>query len=153
MRPNHEEQPQIHPDAVVQTEDQRREEAHAVGALKRIMGVMIASTVLLPILAYFRFGRSAATSLLLGCLVALFNFVALRKIVTGIAESFVPARKARRLVVLRFLLRYALVGVAFYAIFKGSAVNLYGLIVGLSLPVLAVFVEAGFELAHAFRSR
>jgi len=102
---------------------------------------------------YFRFGRAAAMSLFLGSLIALFNFAALRKVITGIAEAATPARKARRLILVRFIARYALVGVAFYAIFRGSAVNLYGLVAGLSLPVPAVFIEAGYEVMHGFRKR
>jgi len=48
-------------------------------------------------------------------------------------------------VVLRFLLRYVLMGLAAYAIFSVSPASLYGLFVGLFLPVAAIACEAAYE--------
>jgi len=114
---------------------------------------MIAGTILLPILIYFKYGYAVAISLFVGSVISLFNFGALRKIIANIANQEIPSRRARRMVVLRFVLRYGLVGVAFYAIFRSSAVHLYGLVAGLSMPVLAVFIEAGYEAIYALRGR
>ena len=48
-------------------------------------------------------------------------------------------------VVLRFLLRYVLMGLAAYAILSVSPASLYGLFAGLFLPVAAIACEAAYE--------
>jgi len=53
--------------------------------------------------------------------------------------------------VLRFLLRYFLIALGAYAIFKISRNGLYGLLVGLFLPVGAILMEAGYELYAVLR--
>ena len=53
--------------------------------------------------------------------------------------------------VARFLVRYALVGIVAYAIFKGSGLAFRGFLWGLSLPVAAMMAEAGIEAYVAFR--
>ena len=129
------------------------EDPFSAGALRRIVWVMAASLIVLTPLAYLKFGRKPAASFFVGSVLAIFNFAMLRKVVANIADQTIPIRRARRVVVLRSLLRYGLVAVAFYAILRGSAVNLYGFIAGLSLPVFAIFVEAGYELVHVLRGR
>jgi hypothetical protein len=47
--------------------------------------------------------------------------------------------------VLRFLLRYALMGMGAYVIFTFSPASLYGLFAGLFLPVAAIVCEAAYE--------
>ena len=47
---------------------------------------------------------------------------------------------------LRFLLRYALMGIAAYVIFTVSPASLYGLFAGLFLPVAAIACEAAYEV-------
>ena len=56
-----------------------------------------------------------------------------------------------RVIVFRFLIRYGLVAVVAYAIFKGSALAFRGFLWGLCLPVVAMMVEAGVEGWVAFR--
>lgn len=114
---------------------------------------MLGMTVVLFPIACAYFGRRAAVSFLFGCVLSLFNFAALRKTVSGIADRVIGAGRGQSgtVMVLRFLLRYGLVAAAFYAIFRGSALNAYGLTAGLSLPVFAIFVEAGYEIIHAMR--
>ncbi|HYK50214.1 MAG TPA: hypothetical protein VEU94_10860, partial [Terriglobales bacterium] len=56
-------------------------------------------------------------------------------------------------IVLRFLVRYGLVGIVAYAIFEGSAVAFRGFLWGLCLPVAAMMAEAGVEAYAAFRSK
>ena len=52
---------------------------------------------------------------------------------------------------LRFALRYLLIAVAAYAIFKGSATSVVGLCAGLSLPVGAVLIETIYAIVCALR--
>jgi hypothetical protein len=54
-------------------------------------------------------------------------------------------------VVFTFVLRYVLIAVAAYAIFKGSETSVYGLFVGLSLPVGAILIEAVYVTCGAVR--
>jgi hypothetical protein len=54
-------------------------------------------------------------------------------------------------VVTRFLLRYALIAVAAYGIFRSSADSVYGLFVGLFLPVGAILIEAVYATYGALR--
>ena len=49
-------------------------------------------------------------------------------------------------IVFRFLLRYLLMGLAAYVILSVSPASLYGLFVGLFLPVAAIACEAGYEV-------
>ena len=53
---------------------------------------------------------------------------------------------------LRFCLRYLLIAFAAYVIFKSSADSLYGLFAGLSLPVVAILIEAVLEVYSALRA-
>jgi len=56
-----------------------------------------------------------------------------------------------RVIVFRFLVRYGLVALVAYAIFKGSALAFRGFLWGLCLPVVAMMIEAGVEAWAAFR--
>ncbi len=46
----------------------------------------------------------------------------------------------------RFLLRYVLMGVGAYVILSVSPASLYGFLAGLFLPVAAIACEAAYEL-------
>ena len=63
-----------------------------------------------------------------------------------------PNRPPSGRVVRRFLLRYFLIAVGAYVIFKSSATVVYGFFAGLSLPVVGVFCEAVYELFTTLRS-
>jgi len=55
-------------------------------------------------------------------------------------------------VMLRFFFRYLLIALAAYVIFNSSAESLYGLFAGLSLPVVAILIEAVLEVYSALRA-
>jgi len=115
------------------------------------MGIL---AVALPIVAWFSFGGRTAIGLACGCLVALFNFVWLKRGVEALADRVVGAGKEQsgKGIVARFLLRYVLMGLAAYGILTVSPASLYGLLAGLFLPVAAIACEAAYEvyvaLAH-----
>jgi hypothetical protein len=50
-----------------------------------------------------------------------------------------------------FFMRYILIAVGAYVIFKSSAMSVYGLFVGLFVPVGAVLIEAAYETYGALR--
>ena len=81
------------------------------------------------------------------------NFRSLTRGVEGLADRIVnrsSAEKGSR-IVLRFLVRYGLVGGLAYAIFKSSLVAFYGFLWGLLVPVAALMIEAVWEGYNAFR--
>ncbi len=71
----------------------------------------------------------------------------------GLADRIVNQHSTERgsVVISRFLLRYVLVGVIAYGIFKGSPVAFRGFLWGLTVPVAGMLVEAVYEAFVAFR--
>jgi hypothetical protein len=122
-------------------------EAFYSGALLRIERCMGILAVALPLFAWVRFGGRTAIGLACGCLVALLNFVWLKRGVEALAERVVGAGKPQsgKGTVARFLLRSVLMGLAAYGILAVSPASLYGLLVGLFLPVAAIACEAAYE--------
>jgi hypothetical protein len=92
---------------------------------------------------------------LLGGLLGIFNFVVLKRTVAAVGEV-VAERRATRSVkrqVFKFFFRYLLLGAVLYVIFRGSAVSVYGLFIGLFLPVGAILIEAVYELYSTLRHK
>ena len=94
-----------------------------------------------------------ALGFLAGGAIAILNFVSLKKLVIAFADRVISSEGQHRSsgLVFRFLLRYGLVAVAAYAIFKSSAMSAYGLLAGLGLPAPAIMIEAGYELYGSLR--
>jgi len=132
---------------------ERAAAAFAANTFRRVFifmaGLLIASTPLL----WLRYGRGVALSFVLGGAISLVNFYWLNRVLAAMVEAVAVRGKKRSAggIVLRFVLRYVLIGVAAYAIFKSSAMSLYGLCAGLSLPVGAVLIEAAYAIYVALR--
>jgi hypothetical protein len=124
-------------------------EAEAVyeGALERIRRIMLVLMVPLSGGAWWRFGWRSALGFALGCVVSYLNFHWLKRGVQGLADRIVHAGRPQssRGIVARFLLRYVLMGLASYGILTVSPASLYGLFVGLFLPVGGIACEAAYE--------
>ena len=92
---------------------------------------------------------------LLGGLIGIFNFVVLKRTVSAVGEVVVEGRATRSVKrqVFKFFFRYVLLAAVLYVIFKSSAVSVYGLFMGLFLPVGAILIEAMYELYSALRRR
>lgn len=122
-------------------------------ALPRMLRVMLVVSIPLLVPAWWFYSWPGATGFGAGSLVSYINFRALARGVEGLAERIVnqQSREKGRKIVLRFLVRYALVGAVAYAIFKGSTLAFYGFLWGLCLPVAAMMIEAAFEAYAAFR--
>jgi ATP synthase I chain len=132
--------------------DARLESIYA-RAIPRMLRVMRAASILLLAPAFWFYGWRGAIGFAAGAAVSYLNLVALARGVEDLAERIVDRHSPERgrKIVLRFILRYALVGVVAYAIFKGSALAFRGFLWGLSVLVAAMMMEAGFEAYVAFR--
>ncbi|MBZ5653682.1 MAG: ATP synthase subunit I [Acidobacteriia bacterium] len=121
--------------------------------MPRMLRIMLVASVVLLVPAFRFYGWAGAIGFAAGAAVSYINFLALARGVESLAERIVnqhSQEKGRR-IVLRFLMRYGLVAVVAYAIFKGSALAFRGFLWGLCLPVAAMMLEAGIEAYAAFR--
>ena len=122
-------------------------------ALPRMLRAMLAVSIPLLVPAYWFYSWPGAVGFAAGAVISYINFRALAQGVEGLADRIVNqhSREKGRKIVLRFLVRYGLVGATAYAIFKSSALAFRGYLWGLCLPVAAMMIEAAFEVYAAFR--
>lgn len=122
-------------------------------AYERIVRIL---AVLLPgatILFWLLLDRRFAIGFIVGGVLAIINFLSLRKLVIAFADRVIGSSGEQRSsgLVLRFLLRYGLIAAVGYVIFKSSAMGAYGLLVGLAIPAVGIMIEAGYELYGSWR--
>jgi len=117
-------------------------------ALPRIRSFMLVLAPALSATAWWRFGGRAAAGFLLGCVIAYLNFQWLKSGVAGLADRVTQTGKTQsgKGIVVRFLVRYVLLGAAAYAILTSFPASLKGLFAGLFLPVGAIACEAVYEI-------
>ena len=117
-------------------------------ALTRISRFMLVLALLAIVPLWIRYGVAICLGFAVGCAVAYLNFVWLKRVISGLADRITKTGDSRsgKGIVLRFLLRYALMGIAAYVIFTVSPASLYGLFAGLFLPVAAIACEAAYEV-------
>ena len=122
-------------------------------ALLRIRNFMLVLGPVLCVAGWAIFGWRAAVGFLLGSVISYLNFEWLKSGISGLADRVTNAGKALsgKGIVARFLLRYALLGLAAYAILTSFPASLKGLFAGLFLPVGAIVCEAGYEVYAAIR--
>ena len=133
--------------------DLRLESFNARALPRMFRTMLVVSAVLVP-LAFWRYGLPGAIGFAAGAAVSCINFRALQRSVESLADRIVNRHsheKGRR-IVFRFLVRYALVGAAAYAIFNSSVLAFRGFLWGLCLPVAAMMIEAALEACVAFRN-
>ena len=123
------------------------------GALERIRRFMLVLAIVLTAACWLRFGWRLGLGFAAGCVIAYLNFHWLKHVVSALADAVTRTRdkQSGRGVFLRFLLRYLLMGLGAYAIFRVSPASLYGLLAGLFLPVAGIICEAGYEVYAALR--
>ncbi|MGH9546115.1 MAG: ATP synthase subunit I [Terriglobales bacterium] len=122
-------------------------EAFYSGALDRISRFMLVLALALSAAAWWRYGWRMMLGFACGCAVAYLNFHWLKRVVTALGDRATQSGQTQSSagVVLRFLLRYVLMGLGAYVIFTLSPASLYGLLAGLFLPVAAIACEAAYE--------
>ena len=98
-------------------------------------------------------GWRAALGFLVGAAIAYVNFRWLKSTVSALASAVTQSREhaSRPSVVLRFLARFVLIALAAYVIFLSYPVSFHGFLGGLFVPVLAIFVEAGYVFSGSLR--
>jgi hypothetical protein len=123
------------------------------GAYSRIVRFMLIAGAAAAVLVLVRWGATVAVGFVLGCGIGFLNFYWLKRVVSALADKVTSSGTPQSStgVVLRFLLRYFLIALGAYAIFKISVDSLYGLLAGLFLPVAGIFCEAAYEAWGAVR--
>ena len=141
----------IHPKPENPSESEETNEEFYAGALNRIRKFMLALAPILTVIAWAKFGRFATLGFLLGCVISYLNFHWLKSGVSHLADRATNTGKAQSSTgtIARFLLRYALLGGAAYAILTSFPASLRGLFAGLFLPVAAIVCEAVYEVYAA----
>jgi len=139
----------IAPEAVAE----REAAAFAANTFRRIFLVMAALLIVGTPLLWVRYGGGVALSFVIGGAISLLNFYWLNRILAALVDAVALRGKKRSAggIVLRFVLRYLLIALAAYAIFKSSDMSMVGLCAGLSLPVGAVLIEAAYAIYGALR--
>jgi hypothetical protein len=124
-----------------------KSQAFYAGALDRISRLMMGLALVGGSVAWWSYGGRVAVGLACGCALAYLNFHWLKRVVSALGDRAAhPGQSASsKAVLLRFLLRYLLVGLGAYVIFTVSPASLYGLLAGLFLPVAAIACEAAYE--------
>lgn len=118
------------------------------------LNVSLAALLVAGVVTFLSF-RNWAMSLgfLLGGLISLVNFKILKRTVISVGEMIAEgkATPSAKKQALKFVLRYALLAGVLYVIVKSSTISVYGLFMGLFLPVGAILIEAVYELYCALR--
>jgi uncharacterized membrane protein len=122
-------------------------------AYARIARFMLVAAVLAAAALVLAFGWRVGAGFALGAAIAVLNFYWLKRTVGVLADRVTRPGSAKpgRGVLVRFGLRYVLVALAAYAIFRSSSLSLHGLLAGLLLPVAAIMCEAAYETYVALR--
>lgn len=139
--------------APTEAQSNPRAESFYASALRRIVRTLLILAMVLPVGVWWCYGFAAAAGFFLGAAVSWLNFKSLVRGVEGLIDRIVDAQSRERggSVVLRFLLRYVLVGIVAYAIFRGSFEAFRGFLFGLGVPVAAILSEAAYEAYVALR--
>jgi hypothetical protein len=122
-------------------------------AVERItQSILILGVLVVPVL-WIRYGVMSAGGFLLGVAISYVNFHWLTRAVSGLASRIVEAHSEEKGIgiVIRFLVRYFLIGLAIYVTFVCWPEALNGLLAGLCLPVAGMMGEAAFEAYRALR--
>lgn len=126
-------------------------EEFAAHALRRISRFILVFSVLSAAAFWIILGWKAGGSFILGALIAVINFQWLQSSVQKIITAFLAGTGNRPRIWHKLLLRYVLLAMVVYVIFKGYSLHIPAFLTGLLLPVLACMCEAIYEAFVAFR--
>ena len=117
------------------------------GALGRIERVMLLLWIGITIIFLVLLGWRLALGVAVGSGIAYLNFFWLKRMVTAVADRVTQSGhgESGTGVIIRFLLRYTLMGIAACVILGVSPASLKGLFAGLFLPIAAIACEAAYQ--------
>ncbi|MGA2459308.1 MAG: ATP synthase subunit I [Terriglobales bacterium] len=129
------------------------ESANHERIVSRVLRNMLVVSVLLLGPAFWFYGWAGSIGFAFGAAVSYVNFRSLTRGVEGLADRIVNrnSREKGGRIILRFVVRYGLVGAVAYAIFKSSFLAFRGFLWGLCVPVAALMLEAVWEGYAALR--
>ena len=125
------------------------------GTERRIHRAMVALGAAGTIVCLLWRGWDWGAGFAIGAVLSALNFrwmAAATHALADAASSPTAPTRPRRGVVARFVLRYALIGLAGYAIFKSSFISLEAFFLGLFLFIAAILAEICYQVYCAFRS-
>jgi hypothetical protein len=142
----------VEPTTIDAAEMERAENFYAA-VYRRLIRSMIALFLIATPVIWVRYRWPLALGFAVGCAVGALNFYWLKVTLTAMADRVTSTGQPQSSsgVVFRFLLRYFLIAVAVYGIFRGSAGSVYGVFAGLFLPVGAIFIEAMYATFAGLR--
>lgn len=128
-------------------------EAFYAQAYQRIVRIMLVLPIFIFPVLLIKFHLALALGFIVGSAISFFNFYWLKRAVVAFGERVTNSgsRSSGSRVVGGFFMRYVLIAVGAYVIFKSSAMSGYGLFIGLFVPVVAILVEAVYETYGALR--
>jgi len=121
--------------------------------IPRLLRNMLVVSVLLVGPAFWFYRWAGSIGFAFGAAVSYVNFRSLTRGVESLADRIVNrnSREKGALIILRFMVRYGLLGAAAYAIFKSSSLAFRGFLWGLCVPVAALMAEAAWQGYTALR--
>ena len=119
---------------------------------RRLVGIMMALAVTGTAAAAYAFHPAMALGFLAGGAIAIINFHWLKRTIEAMGGRLPSRSGGAWSVVLRFLLRYALIAVGAYVILKSTTNSLYGFFAGLAVPAGAILIEALYEIYRFLRT-
>jgi small-conductance mechanosensitive channel len=139
--------------ATIDAAEMERAENFYAAVYRRIVRDMVALFLIATPVIWIRFHWAVGLSFVAGCAVGALNFYWLKVTLTAMADRVTSTGQPQSSagVVFRFLLRYVLIAVAVYVIFRGSAGSVDGLFAGLFVPVGAIFIEAMYATFAGLR--
>lgn len=123
--------------------------------IPRLLRNILVLSILLLGPAFWFYRLAGAMGFAFGAAISYINFRSLSRGVEGLTKRIVDqnSREKGGRIIMRFVLRYLLVGIVAYAIFKSSAVAFRGFLWGLLIPAAALMLEAAWESYMALRRR
>ena len=122
-------------------------------AINRILRTMVILAIIFTNVLWYFWGGKVALGFVVGCVLSIINFKWLRFTTVGITNA--AARYGQRTstfgMLYRVVLRYALIGIAAYAMINSSVASVYGLLPGLFLPTAALMIETLVQAVRALR--
>lgn len=121
--------------------------------IPRVLRNMLVAGFLLLGPAFWFYRWAGTIGFAFGAAVSYLNFRALTRGVEALTERIVShgSREKGGRIVLRFVVRYGLVGAVAYAIFMGSSLAFRGFLWGLCVPAAALMAEAVWQGYTEFR--